>query len=337
MKDLRILNDTHCGAIRSAGTTVHTQMALRGYLQTRLKELLPVGENLLIQGDLFDTHSIPLVDLGATIETLFGWLKDNADCKLYNMRGNHDAHKSSNIWSSFDLLGRVLSRSFPDRYVHITEPTMTPYGYMIPHLPNQEQFDLALLKVPETAYLFVHCNYNNFFAQQADQSLNMSEEQVANCKAGTVVFAHEHHGRNFGKVLVPGNQIASSVSDWLSPQNKRYLTIRADGSRFFTECGVRATEYAEILWNQPTETEAKFVRLIGNATSAQSSDVVNAVNKYRKSSDAFVVANAVAIESDEGSVNFEASLEAVQGFSVLEALRKFLTPAEMAVLEPLCS
>lgn len=340
MKPLRVLHDLHEGAIRAAGTTVNSQWALRGYLQERLAALLPENQNVLLLGDLFDTHSVPLVDLGATLETLVAWLNRNPECKLYNARGNHDASKTSNIWSSFDLLGRVLLRTFPDRYVHIVEPTAIPYGYVIPHMSNQEQFDLALKRVPEVPYLFVHCNYDNFFAQQADQSLNMSEQQVVDCLAETVVFAHEHHGRNFGKVLVPGNQVASSVSDWLSPQNKRFLTVIDDANDLihrFTECSVRATEYAEIPWDNLQQTEAKFVRIIGTATAEQATDVVNAVNKFRKGSDAFVVANAVAVASEGEVINFEASLEAVQVFSVLEALRNFLTPEEMAVVEPLCS
>lgn len=333
----RILHDIHIGAVRSAGTTISSQWQLRQHLRTEFARLLPSGEDLIILGDLFDTNNVALYDVLETYNILLRWAQANPGSQLINVRGNHDASKTSNILSSFDLLGGILESALGRQYIHVAQPTMTEWGYIIPHMPNQEQFDLALTQVPECDYLLVHCNYDNHFAQQADQSLNMSEKQVLDCLAKKVIFAHEHHGRNFGKVLVPGNQIASSVSDWLSPQNKRFLTLDSAGPHFFTECAVRAEEYAELDWKNPQKTEAKFIRMVGSATAEESVDLVNAVNRYRKASDAYVVTNAVAVETEEMVVNFEESLQAVQVFSVVEALRKFLTAEEMAVVEPLCS
>ena len=223
---LRILNDTHIGAIRSAGTTPITQWALRQHILSEFGRLLPQEheqEDCMILGDLFDTHNVPLYDFTATVTMLDKWLVQHPNNKLYNVLGNHDASKTSNILSSFQALGSLLSRH--TNYVHIEEPQETPYGYVIPHVRNQELFDYEVLKMPSTDYLFVHCNYDNHFAAQADQSLNLSAQQVAQCPARLVVFAHEHHARREGKVIIPGNQIATSVADWIPPKDKGFLVL----------------------------------------------------------------------------------------------------------------
>lgn len=334
---MRVLHDIHIGAIRSAGTTPFTQLALRRTLRQQFKDLLPVNEDTLLLGDLFDTHNIPLVDVIETFIILDEWLKVNDGNRLYSAAGNHDLSKTSNVLSSFQFLGQLLKRQHPDRYIHIEEPTMTPYGYVVPHLVNQDMFNAALLQVPKCDFLFLHCNYNNHFAAQADQSLNLSEEMALQIPARHIVIAHEHHGREIGKVLVPGNQIASSVSDWLNPRDKRFISI--DGSNYtFTICNRRNTEYAEVEWNNVESVDAKFVRFVGTATAEQATAVVNAVNAFRKVSEALVVTNAVDIQvADSEMTNFEESLAGVQGFSVMEALKEFLTEDEFAVLETLCS
>lgn len=336
---MRVINDVHIGAIRSAGTTPFTQLELRKTIRAQFKALLPVGENLLLLGDLFDVGAVPLVDVIETYAILDEWLKANPTSRLYNAAGNHDLNKTSNVLSSFQFLGRLLSRQHPGRYIHIEEPTLTDYGYIIPHLVNQDMFNAALEAVPQCNFLFLHCNYNNGFAAQADQSLNLSEEQALKLPAKHIVIAHEHHGRESGKVLIPGNQIASSVSDWLNPRDKRYITVTADGNYRFTICNRRNTEYAEVTWDNIEQVpDAKFVRFVGDATAEQATAVVNAVNAFRKSSDALVVTNAVNIQTEDSEVtNFEESLESVQGFSVMTALKEFLTEEEFKVLEGLCS
>jgi hypothetical protein len=337
---LRILNDLHIGAIRSAGTTPETQLALRKRLLDKFSELLPVDQDLMLLGDLFDTNNVALSDVLQTLMHLHKWLTDNPRRKLFNVYGNHDASKTSTVLSSFQFLGKLLSKLFPDRYVHIEKPTMTEYGYVVPHMLNQVQFDHALTEVPTTPYLFVHCNYDNHFAAQSDQSLNISAEQAKDCKAKMIVFAHEHHARDIGKVRIPGNQMASSVSDWLPRTNKRYLTICDDGTANYTDCAVRADEFAEIDVNE-LETyngKALFIRVSGSATSEESAGVVTKLNKFRKRSEALVITNAVAVETADGIVtDFESTLDAAKNFSVMDALKPHFTADEYTFLESLCS
>jgi DNA repair exonuclease SbcCD nuclease subunit len=331
---LTIISDLHIGAIRSAGTTPTTQYELRKHLLSKFKALLPETGDLLINGDLFDTNNIPISDVLQTYIILNDWLTQHPDNKLYNSTGNHDASKTSTVLSSFQFLGKLLKLAHPDRYIHVEEPMLTPHGYIIPHLRNQDLFDLALSKVPECNFLFVHANYDNGFAAQSDQSLNISRDQAEASKARIIVFGHEHHKRLVGKVVIPGNQIASSVSDWLSPQDKGYVTI-VDGTLHYNISATREQEFAELDWRTLEVTDHKFVRVTGDATAEEASEVVNAINKLRKTSEAFVITNAVQISTGAIKVDFDSTLANVQSFSVMSAIKELLTDEENAVLDAL--
>jgi DNA repair exonuclease SbcCD nuclease subunit len=331
---LTIISDLHIGAIRSAGTTPTTQYELRKHLLSKFKALLPATGDLLINGDLFDTNNIPISDVLQTYIILNEWLTQHPDSKLYNSTGNHDASKTSTVLSSFQFLGKLLKLANPERYVHVEEPMMTPHGYIIPHLRNQDLFDLALAKVPECNFLFVHANYDNGFAAQSDQSLNISRDQAEASKARIIVFGHEHHKRLAGKVVIPGNQIASSVSDWLSPQNKGYVTL-VDGKLQYNISATREQEFAELDWRTLEVTDHKFIRVTGDATAEEASEVVNAINKLRKTSEAFVITNAVQISTGAIKVDFDSTLANVQSFSVMSAIKELLTDEENAVLDAL--
>ena len=286
----------------------------------------------MLLGDLFDKANAPLSDVLETFKVLSMWLKANAFSTLYNVAGNHDLSGSSNVLSSFQFLGALLKHSFPGRYVHIEEPKQIPYGYVIPHLRNQEMFDLALSQVPAHTVLFLHANFESPFAQHSDQSLNFTHEQVK--KAKLVICAHEHQARSLKNVEIPGNQIASSVSDWLGAKTKRFLTLCSEG-HYYTECVRSEEEFIAQDWKQLEVTDHAFVRVEGTATSEQASEVVNAINRFRKTSPALVITNAVKIESDGITVDFESTLEKVQGFNVMEALRSFLSAEEMKIIESL--
>jgi hypothetical protein len=331
---LTVLSDIHIGAIRAAGTTPVTQYALRQHVLSEFKRLLPATGDLLLNGDLLDQSNIPISDVLQTYIILNDWLRENPESKLYNSTGNHDASKTSTVLSSFQFLGKLLKLAHPDRYVHIEEPMMTPHGYVIPHLRNQDLFNYALEQVPECSFLFVHANFDNGFAAQSDQSLNVSREQAEICKARLIVFGHEHHKRIVGKVIIPGNQIATSVSDWLSPQDKGYVTI-TNGSLALIHNAIREQEFVELDWRNLEVSNHKFVRVSGEASGDEASDVVNAINAFRKKSDAFVITNAVTISTGSVKVDFDSTLASVQHFSVMDALKEIMTEEEMTVLEAL--
>lgn len=332
---LTILHDIHIGAIRSAGTTPESQMALRNAVREKFAALLPSSGDLLILGDLFDTSNVPILEVFETYKILTAWLERNPSSRLYNVAGNHDTSKTSNIFSSFQFLGALLQMQFGGRYFHIEQPQMTPHGYVVPHLRNQDLFNAALEAVPECDFLFVHCNIDNNFAAQSDQSLNMSQQQIVDCKAKQIICAHEHHSRTVGKVLLPGNQIATSVSDWLSEGDKFYTVIENGVAELHTAVR-RVDEFIEMDWKSIEQSDKPFIRITGSAEASEVSGAITAINKLRSKSKAFVVTNAIQTMVEEGGAAiFENSLESVQKFSVVEALRGMLTEDEFRVLEKL--
>jgi len=330
---LTILNDVHLGASRSAGTTPATQQQLKQHLQTSFEALLPESD-LMILGDLMDKGTITAADLLPVFTSLNTWLAKGY--QLWLVAGNHDLCRTSTDLSSFDLLCSLLSRLHPDTVTVVKGGgVMTDYGYIVSHVANQDLFDLEMAKVPDCDYLFVHVNIDNHFAAQSDQSLNLSKEQIVACKAKQIICAHEHDRRTYGKVTIPGNQIASSVSDWLNPSDKFYSVIE-DGVLTLVKCADRATEFTEMGWQALSITAHKFVRVTGSATTEQASTALNAINKLRKEHPAFVITNAVTVLSEDGTAAmFEENLEAVQSFSVWEALKEILSKEEAEVLEKL--
>lgn len=329
---LQILNDVHIGAIRSGGTTPSTAMALRKKILCDFERLLPKCKDLMLLGDLFDKANIPLTDVLETYKILSNWLEENPDNWLFNVAGNHDLSGSSNVLSSFQFLGALLKHSFPDRYMHIEEPSHTPHGYVIPHLRNQDLFDLALSQAPADKVLFVHANFESPFAQHSDQSLNFTREQVE--KAKLVVCAHEHQPRSLKNIEIPGNQIASSVSDWLGTKSKQFLSLDEMGF-YYTECARNFDEFIVQDWQDLEETGHVFVRVEGTAAAEQASEVVTAINKFRRTSQALVITNAVKIVSENSVADFESTLSNVQGFSVMDALKPLLTAEEIKIIESL--
>ena len=321
---MRVINDIHIGAVRSAGTTTASQLSLRKHILASFQKLLPTRSDLLINGDLFDSYSAPMADVLTTFEHLSDWLHEHPAATLYNVAGNHDLSRTSNVMSSFQFLGRLLSRQFPARYVHIEQPTETPYGYVIPHLTNQDAFNQALEAMPKTRRLFLHCNLGNKFAETADQSLNLSLPVLDTLPCDEVILGHEHKYRIVNKAVVLGNQIATSVADWLGPD--KYYADLTEYTHLF-RCAEKAKEFTQLDWQELKVTDHKFVRVTGSASADQAFEVVSAINKFRKQSEAFVVSNAVDVTSDDGNV-FSANLESVKAFSILKSLKESLTEKE---------
>jgi DNA repair exonuclease SbcCD nuclease subunit len=335
MKELFVCSDVHVGSIRTAGTSPSSALALRQYILGSFEELLKLadGRDLLINGDLYDTNSVPLYDLLESYRILAEWLRRNPESVLYNSRGNHCISKSSAQLSSWSFLGDLLAQEFGERSVAIDEPTMTPHGYVIPHLLNQDLFDAALAATPKCDVVYLHCNVDNNFATQSDHSLNVTSTQLLALPCKHVVCGHEHHQRTVGKCLLPGNQIPTSISDCLHTKAKYCCSIES-GEPTLHLVGEIDAWYAELDWRNPTESTAKFIRFIGTATAEEGVAVANTIATYRKNSDAFVVGNAVKIESvDDGSM--AESLEDVKAFDVLGALKELLSAAEVKKLESL--
>lgn len=336
---LAVLNDTHIGSIRSAGTTPKSAYQLRQYLLAQFAEQLDsIDCDLLINGDLFDKEMIPLSDLLATYKLLVGWLAKGH--KLWLSPGNHDLSKTSTTMSSFQLLGQLLTvEGLECEYISDLKEIYPGY-WVLPHLPNQDLLDDRLGRVPESQVLFVHTNYDNNFAAQSDQSLNISREQAEKCKAQFIVFGHEHQTRTEldGRVVIPGNQVPSSVSDCLNCVGNSKFRVQV-------ELGVPKLEkvmelpYEVLHWDDlKPEGNPLFVRVGGSAEASEGAAVVQAISKFRSQSSSLVITNAVKINSDDSkTAEFADSLESVQAFDVLAALLELLDPEEQAVVKELAN
>lgn len=342
MGKLTVINDTHCGVVRSGGTTPKSAWALRQWNLQRLDALLSaINTDLLVLGDLLDTYSIPYLDLWEVVSHLVKWLAVNPDCTLFLVPGNHDLSKTTSTMSSFQFLCRMLHAN-SNRVVVMDKPGRLKGhdAYVIPHVPNQDLFDLELDKVPDdVATLYLHCNYNNHFAQQSDHSLNLSEQRARDLPVKRIVFAHEHQHRTMlgGKVIVIGNQIPTSVADCIGPEAKYMLEVGVD----YTELRPvweAAGSFAKVDWRDlgSAPAGAQFIRVEGDASAVEASSVVSAISKLRNTHNAFVITNAVKIEgrSLESSLETKGQ-ESVQNFSIMDALKRRLSEAQWAVVTEL--
>lgn len=332
---LFVISDLHLGAIRTGGTTPATALQLRKNLLDGFCRLVGMAHksDLIINGDLFDTHNVPLVDLFQALTIAQTWLLLNPDRQLWLPPGNHDLSKNSETFSSFDFFSRFLQTNHPSQVVVPREGRsmlLGMNGYVIPHMPNQDLFELELAKVPPCDYLFLHCNYDNGFAAKSDHSLNLSREAAEKCLAKRIVIGHEHQAKQdlYDKVIVVGNQLPSSVADCLGNDVKQAFRVTGADTAEWIPVWKAEGSFVEIDWLQLLDGMLvagpwEFIRIVGSATTAQASDVVNAISKFRQSSPALVITNAVAIEGMD-LTQAATSLEEVKAFNVWQELLAFL-------------
>lgn len=337
MGTLHVFNDIHIGAARSAGTTPATQLELRAGLISQFAGLLDLaqdGEDVMILGDLFDSHTVPVLDVLSTYRVLTGFLTENPSSTLFLVAGNHDLSKTSTTLSSFQLLVSLLEDFRPRQAFGVLQPMPTAHGVIVPHAANQDLLNHNLSTVSKTGIVFLHCNYDNGFAAVSDQSLNLSREVVASRPNNTFVLGHEHQTKREGRVWIPGNQICSSISDCLHTKAKQYVKI-VDGAPELVKLRDIDDIYIEMDWTALTDCPHRFVRVTGNATASQAPEVLAAINSYRRANEtALVIGNYVAIDGEDSIGNvFSENLASVKAFDVMAALKESLTEVEFAVVE----
>lgn len=299
---LTIINDTHLGVRRSAGTTKESQAALSGFILDKFDDLLTLadGGNLLINGDLFDRFEVDKLTEFEAFRMLSDWLRRNNSCRLFLAAGNHDLSRDSSRRSSFDNLCRYLQSFASAQVVEINGELYCSDGWgVIPHMANQELFDAELEKALNTSikHLFLHCNYDNHFAAQTDHSLNLSAEQASKFaeRGITLVLAHEHNKRRTGNVIIVGNQIATSVADCVHDEgSKQYAVLYGGGLELKDFCPLPEL-YTAVDWQGDLPDDASFIRVEGEADYSQASEVVERIAEWRKTSQAFVITNAVRV------------------------------------------
>lgn len=340
MAKLTIINDLHIGTIRTAGTTPQSALQLRRFLLTELERMLgEIDTDLLVNGDLFDKEVVPLADVQECLRIFINWLAKGK--KLVLAGGNHDLPKNSSIKSVFQFFSKLMVSLFPGRVQHVEDLTEIQPGYwVLPHLANQDLLNDRLSRVPEAKLLFVHTNYANNFAVQSDHSLNISPEQISECKAEVVVFGHEHQTKTAmaGRVFIPGNQTPSSISDCIGCQadTKFYTVINDDDKPELV--AFAPTDFKEVDWRQLSDTRPveRFVRVGGTAVPDEGAQVAQTIARFRSSCEAYVVTNAVQMQTSADAVEqFAESLDSVQRFDVLSALLELLNEEEGSAVKEL--
>lgn len=348
-----ILNDTHLGVKRAAGTTPVSSVRLRKWLQGRFAEFVQnLEEDLIINGDLFDGYDVDKSDVLFCLHTLSFFAKKHT---LYLVAGNHDLSKDSNKLSSFEWLAEVLKVMHPDDVVLIMEPTWIDhqFQYIIPHLVNQQELDVAIAELLDSVvpyanatgkpikFCLFHANYDNHFAAQADHSLNVSQDQaLALINAGILpVFGHEHPKRvvdlGDGDVLCTGNQWPSSISDCIGSTGKYAHRLLPDGNYESIQTWGPGYEggYTEIDWRDLDQADTGtcgFVRITGEATFEEAGEVVAAVARLRQQSEAFVITNAVKIGGAGDDLELAENAEVAQKLDVVNLLLSVLDEKEAA-------
>ena len=349
-----LISDIHLGCSRRGGTTPQSQQALRDYLRNSLESLLATeSEWVVVNGDLFDKFTVDTSEVLLTCEIFYRWLSARPHAKLTLVSGNHDWSPRGNDVSSFHLLVAMLQMSGMGRDVHLrdyndgfSEVGVKGHRYVfcIPHMPNQALFDAEIQNAAATPgkgrYLLLHCNYKNTFADHSDHSLNLSDDQVgALMEAGwSLIIGHEHIGYSLrgGRVLVVGNQFPSSVSDCLGNQTKHAVRLTDTGLEL-VQTWSRDGFYLEVDWRQIEEgAGADFIRVTGEATSAEAAEVIKAISTLRQTSDAFVITNAVKVAGHDMSGEKAAeSIENLRAFDVVGAIMAELNEQEQEVVKGL--
>lgn len=360
-----ILNDVHIGFSRMTGTTPASREAMRQYLFQSFQSTIDSATNthLVIAGDLFDDFDVPTADVLGTYMILRDWMRMKAVNRLTLIAGNHDWQPKASKVSSFELLGTVLKGEFAGRcvVVGIDQCARLNDGvWALAHCSNQEEFEAKLkflageqangfpgqMMLNKGDYLILHANFDNNFAAQSDHSLNVSREaaRLFTDRGINLIFAHEHQAREVklsdGEVIVMGNQWPTSISDCLNNDRKHYHTLQSGVIlKYETWSHSYNGGFAEIGWRDlgtaVLPEVVKFVRVVGDAVSTESSEVISAIASFRSKSQVFVVSNAVKIDGIAQAEALPDSFEATKAFDVMDFISKHLDANQMKVVRTL--
>lgn len=359
MSKTLVISDLHLGVQRTGGTTRSSADELRVWGHEQHRKLLNLAvlhacNTVIINGDLTDVYDLPLGQALEVYVVLDEFLSANPDKVVYVATGNHDLSKDSSKLGTVAFVGALLQMKYPDNFILVDRPTTLVGGvHIVPHVPNQDLFDLELGRVPKgTEWLLLHANYDNTFACAADHSLNLSRDQAKGLKSRglKMVFGHEHQGRESlgGSVLIVGNQFPTSVSDCLphgdgQKDGRKKALILDHGTNTHEYITTWTPDdadgwYAEVDWRDLSGVEEEgrgFIRVNGKASTSESAEAVKAIATFRQRSKSFVVTNAVQVEQAEGLEDIAASIEDIRSVNVIELLMDMLDPAQRETVQKL--
>lgn len=366
MKPILVISDCHIGTARTAGTTPTTAAALQQFLIDEFSRILNENKDkdVIINGDLFDKFTETNLTLSLTINHLSSWIEDTGN-KLHLVPGNHDFSAKGDQLSSFSLMDSILKEMFPEQVV-IYESKFTKAGdniYIIPHCLNQFLFEEEIAKalqepIKKGAKLLLHANYANHFSENSDHSLNLDEETLAALVTHgyQILGSHEHQARCLNlngdtfktlsafdaeaDIIVLGNQTPSSIADCLShgqaqKDGKKYAhVIQPDGTIERQETWDNKKGFIRLNWDELDQAEDQlFIRVEGQVAQADVDDVFNKIAKFRRTSNSFIITNAVKVEGiDLSEMDLDVSLEDIKAFDVKGEFLKLFTKEEQEVL-----
>ena len=349
-----IINDLHADVQRSAGTTPQSVLALNQWIMEWLQTILSErpGEDLLINGDLFDKFDVSNQALFQMYTTLLHHAMTGA--KIILVRGNHDYAKDSAKMPSIELLYNLLDKMCDVTYIEKEEKELLDGVWVLPHLKNQDDFSAGLKRMLSIApkVLFLHCNYDNGFSIESDHSLNLSRDMIKKFKAlgTTLVLGHEHHKSSPEKnVIILGNQVPTSIYDCIGGKSKYYHTLvyptweTMDPDKSFnqvlieehvswtSEGGYLEIDCEQDLTDIPV---CQFIRVKGQVAPEDFPKVNRKITDLRKSHDAFVISSALSITSAIADDQIGDSIEQFKKFNILKEVISFVkNPEQKAALE----
>ena len=334
----KITTDWHLSVRRMAGTTPESQGGLREYLRASLANQLDDTDHL-IAGDLLHDFTIDTAEMMEIYSIFATWLY-RYDRKLALLRGNHDYSMRGAQASSFDLLGLILKERFPNQVTVADEVTEWKQFVLVPHLPNNDELDLAVSKLSGVTNKVVvfHANVDNFHAADSQHSLNLSMEQIEDLvsRGNLVLCGHEHQYRSLvgGKCVVLGNTAPSSVADCIGSP-KKYAWVIDDNGLSKIETWSADEHFLRVDWRDLDNVgDYDFIRVEGTAKAEEAALVVDAIAKFRGKHTAYVISNAVQIDGQEGLEEAaQVTFDNVKGFDVMSALLAELEPEERKVIE----
>lgn len=267
---LRILSDTHLGRNAAAHTTNASRQLLDKAIFNNGKLAAKTDGTTIHVGDLFDkaSNKESVILQGISIAK---------DCDLV-VGANHDLPNRNDVKSSIELVNayteNVVWTPVGKAYHEHFEDDEGCLFSIVPHHNNQQLFDQALEECLDSFsgkkdILFLHCNYNNFHAQN-DASLNLTPEQGEKIleKYHYIVLGHEHNHRweLSNKLLIVGNTHPTSFGDisdkyyWdYCPKKKEFTKTKV----FDLELGFIRINVKQLLAGEFTLDAQSFVEISG--------------------------------------------------------------------------
>jgi len=313
MSKYLVITDTHFDPERSAGTTLESRADLDEFILGNLQRVLKEVEHdeLIVAGDLF--HKVSVSD--KTISRCFNILKEE---KGVILRGNHcePSMRFGHI-SSLQLLCELL----PNMKLVFHNPETINDHHYIPHCFDQNTFNSWIDEVPDNKFVFIHCNVDNYFSEEADHSLNISKSQLdflreKNCK---VVIGHEHAARDIESVTILGCLTPTSISDCIGG-SKRCAVID-NGEISFIETWNKS-DFIDVNYTELDSIgDQHFIRISGECAIEEFQKISRDISKLRAESKAFIISNNVKVKSVTKDV---LSLEEVTKINVIDMLLELI-------------